>query len=138
MKSLLSTLVCLMLIVGVYAQQEWELDKNHSKIRFAVTHMGISEVEGQFNEFDAKVVSNSDDFANSEVEFTAKTGTVDTGNERRDGHLKSDDFFNAETYPELKFKGKLVKEGEEYKLVGDFTIRDVTKQVEFDVIVLFS
>ncbi len=116
-----------------FAQTKWALDKSHTNIKFTVTHMMISEVDGEFREFDATVTSTKDNFDGSEVEFIAKTASIDTGNERRDNHLKSDDFFNAEQFPELKFKGKIQKEGEKYYLVGDFTIRDVMKPVKFDV-----
>ncbi|MFN7116058.1 MAG: YceI family protein [Saprospiraceae bacterium] len=115
------------------AQTNWTLDKGHSDIRFTVTHMTISKLDGQFDDFEGKVTSTTPDFNGSTVEFTAKTASVDTDNERRDQHLKSDDFFNAEKYPELKFKGKLNKKGKKYQLVGDFTLRDVTKPVTFNV-----
>lgn len=129
-------LIGLLLITAplmVMAQTVWTLDKSHTKIGFAVSHMGISEVEGNFTEFDGKVTSTSEDFVGSKVEFSAKAASVNTGNERRDGHLRSDDFFNAEMYPEVKFNGKIVKEGDQYKLVGDLTMRDVTKKETFDV-----
>jgi len=115
------------------AQTNWTLDKSHSKIGFATTHMGISEVEGSFGEFDGSVTSTSDDFVGSKVEFVAKVASVNTGNERRDGHLKGDDFFNAEAHPELKFSGEIIKEGDDYFLVGDLTMRDVTKSEKFSV-----
>jgi polyisoprenoid-binding protein YceI len=130
----MNILAAALLISGsVFAQTTWNIDGNHSRIGFTVTHMAISEVEGEFKDFDAKIVSNSDDFNGAEVEFTAKVESISTENERRDNDLKSDNFFNAEKFPELKFKGKLVKEGSAYKLQGDFTIRDVTKPVTFDV-----
>lgn len=127
----------MMLAVGLISlngQAEWTLDKAHSKIRFAVSHMGISETEGQFNEFDGKVRSTADNFIGAAVEFTANTASIDTDNERRDGHLKSDDFFNAEIYPELRFAGELVEENGSLYLVGDMTIRDVTKEEKFEVV----
>src|SRR5688572_14348846 len=130
----LNVMIALLLLTGsVFAQTNWGLDKSHSKVGFNVTHMVVAEVEGKFNDFDAKVVSPAEDFNGADVEFTAKTASVDTDNERRDNHLKSDDFFNAEKFPEIKFKGKLVKENGKYFLKGDFTIRDVTKKVTFDV-----
>lgn len=134
MKKLKTLLIALLVSGSMYAQTTWNIDKPHSKIRFSVTHMAVSETEGDFKDFDAKVVSNSDDFNGADVEFTAKVASIDTDNERRDGHLKSDDFFNAEKYPEIKFKGKLVKDGGKYKLKGDLTMRDVTKPVTFDVV----
>lgn len=124
----------ILLIAGVaFGQTTWTIDKAHSKVGFNVTHMGVSEVEGKFNEFDGTVAAKSDDFNGAAIEFTAKTASIDTDNEKRDGHLKSPDFFDAEKNPETKFKGILVKEGGKYKLKGDFTMHGVTKKVEFDV-----
>ena len=134
MKKLTILLLSFFLVSGsVLAQTNWTLDKAHSKVGFSVAHMGVSETEGDFKDFEAKVVSKTDDFNGADVEFTAKVASLDTDNERRDGHLKGDDFFSAEKFPEIKFKGKLVKEGGKYMLKGDFTLRDVTKPVTFDV-----
>lgn len=130
---ILTLLALVLCSTQIFAQTKWALDKSHTNIKFTVTHMMISEVDGEFREFDATVTSTKENFDGSEIEFTAKTASIDTENERRDNHLKSDDFFNAEKYPELKFKGKLQKEGDKYYLVGDFTIRDITKPVKFDV-----
>ncbi|HYG19986.1 MAG TPA: YceI family protein [Ohtaekwangia sp.] len=130
----LNTLMLLLAVAGsAFAQTTWTIDQSHSKIGFNVTHMVVAEVEGDFNDFDGKVLTKSPDFNGADVEFSAKTASIDTDNEKRDGHLKSDDFFNAEKYPDLKFKGKLVKEGAKYFLKGDLTIRDVTKPVTLDV-----
>lgn len=118
---------------GAFAQTTWTIDKAHSKIGFNVTHMAISEVEGNFKDFDASLVTKSDDFNGAEVTFNAKTASIDTDIERRDNHLRSPDFFDAEKYPELSFKGNLVKQGGQYKLKGDLTMHGVTKPVEFDV-----
>jgi len=115
------------------AQTRWELDKAHTNIRFSATHMVLSDVEGEFKEFDGSVVSHSDDFDGATVEFAAKTASVDTDNERRDEHLRSDDFFNAAEFPELTFKGNIEKAGDKYYLVGDLTIRNYTQRVNFDV-----
>ena len=130
---LLLTLVALVSLNLLVAQTEWKVDKNHSDIRFTVTHMTISQLDGQFMDFEGKIVSTTDDFNGSEVEFTAKTASINTDHEGRDKHLKSDDFFNAENYPEIMFKGKLNKKGKKYMLVGNFTMRDVTKPVIFNV-----
>ncbi len=133
MKKLLTFSAALLFAVGVLAQSTWTIDKSHSRVGFVVTHMVIAEVEGNFKDFDATIVSAADDFNGAEIEFTGKVASVNTENERRDNHLRSDDFFNAEQFPEIKFKGKLVKEGGKYQLKGDFTMRDVTKPVTFDV-----
>ncbi len=129
-----NTLLLALLVAGtVSAQTTWTLDKGHSSVAFSVTHMVVSETTGNFKDFDAKATSKSDDFVGAEVEFTAKTASVFTDNEKRDGHLKSDDFFNAEKFPEIKFKGTVVKEGGKYQLKGELTMRDVTKPVSFDL-----
>jgi polyisoprenoid-binding protein YceI len=130
----INTLFALLLLTGAaFAQTTWTIDKAHSKVGFNIAHMGVSEVEGKFNEFDGTVVAKSDDFNGAVIEFTSKTASIDTDNEKRDGHLKSPDFFEAEKYPETKFKGTLVKDGGKYKLKGDLTLHGVTKPVELDV-----
>lgn len=131
-KSILSFFV-VVLVGSASAQSAWTVDKSHSKVGFSVTHMVVAETEGQFKTFDIAVNSPSDDFNGAEVEFTAQVASVDTENERRDGHLKSDDFFNAEKYPEIKFKGKLEKVAANYVLKGDLTIRETTKPVVLNV-----
>ena len=104
----------------------WSVDNAHSEVAFKVKHMMISTVTGHFEDFSASAKTNGDTFNNAEVEFSAKTASLNTKNKDRDGHLQSDDFFNSEKYPELKFVSKSF-DGE--KLVGDLTIRDVTKEV---------
>ena len=92
----LNTLLVLVLLAAssALAQTNWAIDKSHSKIGFSVTHYGISEVEGNFNDFDGTVVTKSEDFDGAEVSFVAKTASIDTDIERRDNHLKSADFFS--------------------------------------------
>jgi polyisoprenoid-binding protein YceI len=118
-----------------FAQTNWTFDKAHSKIGFSVSHLVITDVEGNFKEFDASVTTDGDNWENAKIEFTAEIASIDTDNEKRDEHLRSDDFFNAEMYPQLKFVSKSFNkvDGNEYKLVGDLTIRDVTKEVELEV-----
>ncbi len=130
---ILSTILLALTVTAVSAQTNWTIDKGHSKIGFNVTHMVIAEVEGEFKEYEATVTSTTDDFDGATVEFTAQVASINTDSERRDGHLKSDDFFNAEKFPTITFKGKLVIEGDKYSLKGDFTMRDVTKTVSFPV-----
>lgn len=130
-----NTLLAMLLFAAgsAFAQATWTIDKAHSKIGFNVTHMAVSEVEGNFKDFDGSLVTKSEDFDGAEVTFTAKTASIDTDIERRDNHLKSPDFFDAAKYPELSFKGNLVKAGGKYKLKGNLTMHGVTKPVEFDV-----
>ena len=129
----LSVLLLVLLSVGAMAQTTWNVDKAHSKIGFSVTHMVVSETEGIFKDYTGAVVSKTDDFNGAEVSFSAKASSIDTENEGRDTHLKSADFFDAEKFPEVTFKGTIVKNGAKYKLVGDFTMKGVTKKVEFDL-----
>jgi len=133
MKKINTLLAMLFLAGGAIAQATWTLDKAHTKIGFNVTHMAVTEVEGNFKDFDGTIVSKADDFNGAEVSFTAKTASIDTDNEKRDSDLKSANFFDAEKFPEITFKGALVKDGGKYKLKGDFTMHGVTKKVEFDV-----
>ena len=109
---------------------KWKIDGAHSEIGFKVKHMMISTVRGHFDDFTASVESNGDDFTNAEISFTAKTASIHTNNNDRDNHLRSDDFFNAEQYPELTFTSKSFDGN---SLIGDLTIRDVTKEVTLDV-----
>jgi polyisoprenoid-binding protein YceI len=130
----INLMAALLLVAGfATAQSTWKIDKSHSKVGFSVVHMLVSDAEGKFNEFDASVVSKAEDFNGAEVEFSAKVASIDTDNEKRDGHLKSADFFDAEKFADIKFKGTLVKEGGKYVLKGKFTMKDVTKDVTFDV-----
>jgi len=130
----INLMAALLLVAGfATAQSTWKIDKSHSKVGFSVVHMLVSDADGKFNEFDASVVSKAEDFNGAEVEFSAKVASIDTDNEKRDGHLKSPDFFDAEKFADIKFKGTLVKEGGKYVLKGKFTMKDVTKDVTFDV-----
>lgn len=130
----INTLLLVLLVAGsAMAQTTWTIDKSHSKVGFNVIHMAVSEVEGNFKDFEGAVVTKTEDFNGADVTFTAKTASIDTDNERRDGHLKSPDFFEAEKFPDFTFKGKLTKDGGKYKLKGDLTLKGVTKPAEFDV-----
>lgn len=133
MKKLVAAVVFVAGAAAVQAQTNWTIDKGHSKVGFSAVHMVVAETEGKFDEFEGAVVSTKDDFDGAQVSFTAKVASINTENERRDGHLKSDDFFNAEKFPDIKFVGTLTKAGGKYQLKGKLTMRDVTKDVAFDV-----
>lgn len=107
----------------------WKIDATHSEINFKVKHMMISTVTGSFKKFDGEVISENADFKNASFNFSAKIDSVSTDNTDRDTHLKSDDFFGAEKYPELTFTSKSF-DGE--KMVGDLTIKGVTKEITLD------
>ncbi len=106
-------------------------DKAHSQLGFRVRHLGITNVNGRFQDYDVEITLDPNDLSTLEAEATIKIASITTGIERRDNHLKSDDFFNAETYPEMRFKSTSVRniEGGEFELVGNLTIRDITKEV---------
>lgn len=113
----------------------WNVDTLHSEVTFKVKHLVIANVTGYFKNFDARIESEDDNLENAKVHFEAAIDSISTNNEDRDNHLKSDDFFNASQYPKLTFTGKsLQKTGEgEYQLIGDLTIRNVTKEVSLAV-----
>jgi len=114
----------------------WKIDPTHSEVQFNVKHLVISTVTGSFGSYDGKIEAEGDDFENAKASFTADIDSITTNNENRDQHLKSEDFFNAEEYSQLKFESKnFEKVGEgEYNVTGDLTIRDVTKEIELDVV----
>ncbi|KAF0142129.1 MAG: YceI family protein [Stygiobacter sp.] len=128
-----------LLVLGftfVNAQTKWNIDKSHSNVGFAVTHLIISEVTGQFKSFDGNIEFSKDDLSDANINFSIDAASISTENEGRDKHLRSDDFFNAEKFPKITFVGKSIKKvaGKKFKLVGDFTIRDVTKSITLDVV----
>ncbi len=115
---------------------KWTIDTAHSEINFKVKHLVISTVTGKFNSFDATVETENKDFEDANIYFEADIDSIDTNNEDRNAHLKSDDFFNAEEHPKLTFKStsfKQIGDGQ-YKLIGNLTIRGNTKPVELDAV----
>lgn len=117
---------------------KWAIDPTHSEVSFKIKHLVISTVTGYFREFEGSITTNGEDWADAEAEFKAKIDSVDTNMAQRDAHLKSDDFFNAEQYPYLSFKSTSVEkiDNEHYKMVGDLTIREITKPIELDILYL--
>jgi len=112
----------------------WKTDKAHSQVNFSVSHLLIAEVTGRFNEFDATLSHIKEDFTDATIEATIKASSINTDNQMRDNHLRSDDFLNAEKYPNLIFKSTSIeKTGKNtYKIKGDLTVRDSTKSVVLD------
>lgn len=112
-------------------QTKWAIDPTHTEVQFKVKHLVISTVTGFFKKFSGSVESDGEDFNGAKVNFTLDTTSIDTNQADRDGHLKSADFFSAEQYPAIDFKGQLkLVSGSDYKLVGALTIRETTKDVE--------
>lgn len=136
MKKLLIVLALVASQFAVKAQTKWILDRAHSNAKFTVEHLVISEVDGSFKSFNGNVTSAKPDFTDAAVDFTIDVNSIDTENEQRDGHLKGDDFFNAEKYPKMTFKSTSFKKnsGNKYELKGNLTIRDVTKPATFSVV----
>lgn len=112
---------------------KWIIDPTHSEVSFKVKHLVISTVTGYFRSFEGSAESTSDDFEGATVNFSAAIDSIDTNQSDRDNHLKSADFFDAANHPNLTFAGKVAKTGDEYKLVGDLTIRGNKKEATLDV-----
>ena len=114
------------------ALQTFTVDSAHSRAGFTVRHMGFSKVRGRFEQFEATLHVDPSDLTTLEAEATIQTKSVNTGDPKRDEHLRSADFFEAETYPTLTFKSTGVRNvnGRRFTLVGDLTMHGVTKEVE--------
>jgi len=114
----------------------WKNDQPHSQLGFTITHLGIADVSGTFNDFDVTVTSSKKDFSDAVFELTANVGSIDTRVEQRNNHLKSADFFDVEKYPTLTFKSTSIEKTgkDKYKLSGNLTIRAITKPVTMDLI----
>ncbi|MEK5080517.1 YceI family protein [Solibacillus sp. FSL W7-1436] len=114
---------------------KWQIDQAHSTIGFEVKHMMVSKVKGQFTNYSADVeVDNLEDLTSAQIDITIDTTSINTSNEDRDNHLKSAEFFDIEQFPDIKFKStNITKDGDDYKVSGDLTIKDVTKPAVFDV-----
>jgi len=114
----------------------WAVDATHSNVKFSVSHLVVSTVDGYFKTFNGAVKTTNPDFTNAAISFTVDVSTVNTDNDMRDKHLKSDDFFNAEKYPNMTFTSTSLKKvkGNNYVLEGNLTIRNVTKKVKFAVV----
>ncbi len=134
MKKIILTLAGFISLLTTQAQN-WSLDASHSNVTFTVDYMVVSELEGTFKKYSGDFTSSKPDFSDLKANFNVEINSVNTDNEMRDNHLKSDDFFNAEKYPQMKFKSTSMKKvsDKKYVMEGDLTIRDITKKVKFDV-----
>lgn len=116
------------------ATTKWNIDPTHSEVQFKVKHLVISTVTGQFNKFEGSVETEGEEFDSASASFQLDVNSIDTNTADRDAHLKSDDFFSAEKFPHIKFSnGQLKKSGNDFKLSGDLTIKDITKPIVLDV-----
>jgi polyisoprenoid-binding protein YceI len=113
----------------------WTIDAAHSQVGFAVKHLMISTVRGRFGAVSGTVTFPEGDYADGQVDVTIDAASIDTREDKRDAHLRSADFFDVEKFPALTFKSRRVQDvnGETFQLVGDLTIKDVTREVVLDV-----
>ncbi len=113
---------------------KWAIDPTHSEVQFKVKHLVISTVTGAFKRFEGGLETEGDKFDGANASFSIATASVDTNVSDRDAHLKSPEFFDSENHPNMTFKGVLKQvSGDDYKLVGDLTIKNTTKKVELTV-----
>ena len=123
-------------LVSATAQQtKWAFDKAHSKIQFDIAHMVVSEVSGQFHSYEGTILADKEDFTDLKINLTIDAKSIDTDHEKRDGHLRSADFFDVENYPTITFVSKSMTKVKDnnYKLTGDFTMHGVTKTIHLFV-----
>ena len=113
----------------------WVIDTAHSHVGFGIKHLMIATVRGSFTQVNGTVTVDENDPASASIDITIPTASVTTGDEKRDGHLRSPDFFDVERYPNMTFRGKRVeaRSKETFRVVGDLTIRDVTREVELNL-----
>lgn len=134
--TLILALIAVFVTFNLNAQTVWKQDPNHSKLGFIVTHLSIADVTGYFTSFDVTVTSSQADFSDAVIEMTADINTINTGIEARDKHLKSADFFDAATYPNMTFKSTSIeKSGDKsFKLKGNLTMHGITKEITVELI----
>ncbi len=124
--------------IAAYAQVNWKIDNSHSKIGFSVKHLMISETEGKFKIYEGAVSSKSEtDFTDAKIAFNIDVNSINTDDEKRDGHLKSADFFDVEKFPKMTFIAssmKPTKQKNTWILEGDLSIKGVVKKVKLTAV----
>jgi polyisoprenoid-binding protein YceI len=110
-------------------QTSWKIDAGHSEIQFKVKHLAIANVSGTFKQFKGEALSEAEDFDGAKVNCIIDAASLDTNNAQRDGHLRSDIFFDVAKYPEIVFSGKLKKDKDAYELAGELSIHGHTHHV---------
>jgi len=133
-RQLAMTTLFAVILMTVAAADQWDIDKAHSYIGFSAQHMVVSHVPGKFENYDGKVIFDGKNLAAGSTELTINVQSINTGNERRDNHLRSSEFFDLENFPIITFKSsKIVPgEGNKFKMLGDLTIRGITKPITLD------
>jgi polyisoprenoid-binding protein YceI len=119
----------------VMTRTKWSLDPSHSEIGFKVKHLMVTNVRGVFNEYTGSIYTTGDDFPDAQIDLLINVASITTGDGTRDTHLKSPDFFDAENFREISFKGNTLERTNEskYALHGDLSIKGVTKRIKLDV-----
>jgi polyisoprenoid-binding protein YceI len=114
---------------------KWSIDASHTEIGFKVKRLMVTSVRGVFNDYNGSISSTGDDFSDAEINLSINTASISTGNDTRDTHLKSLDFFDVENFKEINFKGNTLERKREnvYVLHGDVRIKGVTKRIKLDV-----
>jgi polyisoprenoid-binding protein YceI len=137
MKKVIYTFLFLTISFQVFSQT-WTLNKANSKLGFEITNFGFASVDGTFKDFSSTFHASNDDFTDADIKLSVATKSIDTGNKKRDNHLRSDDFFEVEKYPTMTFKSSgLKKTGDKkYKLSGNFTLHGVTKALSMDAVLI--
>jgi polyisoprenoid-binding protein YceI len=136
MKRILLLVLLSVVVVPVLAfGATWQIDPDHSSLQFKVSHLTVSKVKGDFGKFKGTVTLDESDLTSLKVELTAETASVNTGHAKRDEHLRNEDFFYVAKYPNITFVSKKIVRGEgnRLKVVGDLSIRGVTKEITVDV-----
>ena len=131
MKKIIVSAAALLFTTAATFAQSWSMDKAHSQVLFGINHMGINTITGSFGTVSATLTSSKDDFSDAVIDFTADVNSINTGNEQRNTHLKSPDFFDAAKFGTLTFKSTSFKStgGKNYEVTGDLTLHGVTKTV---------
>ena len=129
MKKTIALLTLIAVNIAAIAQTTWKNDKMHSKLTFTVTHLGVSDVEGLFKNFDVTITTSKPNFSDAVFDLTADAASINTEVEMRDNDLKSDHFFDVQKYPNIAFKSTSIKmtSTDKYNVSGNITIHGVTK-----------
>ncbi len=135
MKKIITLVAVAMISTAAFSQSTWNADRMHSKLQFTVTHLMVSDVDGDFKDFSATVTASKPDFSDAKFQLTANTASVNTGVDPRDNHLRSPDFFDVAKYPTLTFTSTGISKtsANHYKLTGNLTMHGVTKPETFDL-----
>jgi polyisoprenoid-binding protein YceI len=135
MKKILILLAAAFSYTAASAQTTWTVDKAHSNVKFTVTHLLVSDVDGIFKTYDATITAAKPDFSDAKFQISIQTASVTTDNDNRDKHISSPDFFDVATYPTITFTSTAITKTSDkhYKLTGNLTLHGVTKPASFDL-----